>query len=110
MSTLQKRREKIVHDHMDAENRKDSEATLATFQRPRYEVIPTGEVYSGASSVKAFLRESMTAFPNFKFKDRRLHHASGVVVVEVTFEGTHEGFWRGLPPTGRSVSYRMCNI
>jgi hypothetical protein len=32
------------------------------------------------------------------------------VFVEVDFVGTHLGPWRGLPPTGRTIRYRMCNV
>ena len=35
---LRERREAIILEHIDAENRHDVEGTIATFHRPRYEV------------------------------------------------------------------------
>jgi steroid delta-isomerase-like uncharacterized protein len=81
-----------------------------TFHHPRYEVVPTGDVYDGPQAVEAFLAEGMLAFPDFSFEIHHIHHAKEAVIVETTFTGTHLGYWRGIPPTGKSVSYRMCNV
>jgi hypothetical protein len=37
---LRERRESIVFEHVDTENRHDAEATIATFDRSRYDVAP----------------------------------------------------------------------
>jgi steroid delta-isomerase-like uncharacterized protein len=108
--SLRKRREAVVLEHMAAEERKDFDATVATFARPRYEVIATGEVHDGAGDVGAFLRESGLAFPDFRFETHAVRHLDDAVFVEVDFIGTHEGGWRGLPATGRRVRYRMGNV
>jgi steroid delta-isomerase-like uncharacterized protein len=110
MSSLRDRRTDVVREHMTTEEAKDFAATVRTFSRPRYEVVPTGESHDGATDVAAFLGESGAAFPDFRFERTTLHHADDVVVVETTFVGTHAGPWRGLPPTGRAVAYRMCNV
>ncbi len=103
-------REALVREHIASEERKDFDATLRTFSRPRYEVVATGEEHEGPAAVSAFLAESGAAFPDFAFADQRLHHAEEAVFVEVVFRGTHLGAWRGLPATGRRVSYAMCNV
>ena len=103
-------REKIVREHMDAEINKSAIQTVDTFSHPRYEVIPTGEVHDGGQAVEAFLAEGMIAFPDFTFDIHQLHHAKDAVIVETTFKGTQLGTWRGIPPTGKTVSYRMCNV
>lgn len=36
---LRARREAVVGEHMDSENRQDFAATMATFRHPRYELI-----------------------------------------------------------------------
>ena len=95
---------------MQAEVDKSTSATLETFFHPRYEVIPTNEVYVGEKEVELFLAEGMAAFPDFHFETHHIHHAEDAVIVETTFQGTHLGSWRGIPPTGKSVSYRMCNV
>jgi steroid delta-isomerase-like uncharacterized protein len=103
-------RERIVREHVDAENRRDVAGTVATFAAPRYEVIPTGEVYDGADAVTRMLDETMHAFPDLEITTQAMHHAEDAVLVEVTFAGTHSAAWRGLPATGKRVSYRMCNV
>lgn len=103
-------REAIVTEHVAAENRRDVAGTVATFAAPRYEVIPTGEVIEGAEAVSAMLDETMRAFPDLTITTHATHHADDAVLVEVTFEGTHLGSWRGLPATRRRISYRMCNV
>jgi steroid delta-isomerase-like uncharacterized protein len=109
MST-ERARETVVREHMATEEAKDFVGTVRTFARPRYEVVATGESHAGEREVEAFLAETGRAFPDFRFSRTTLHHADEAVVVETTFEGTHAGSWRGLPPTGREVSYGMCNV
>ena len=63
--TIRERREAIVREHVEAENRHDGEATIATFDHPRYEIIATGEIFDGASEVQSFYDENYGAFPDF---------------------------------------------
>jgi steroid delta-isomerase-like uncharacterized protein len=110
MGELRAAREAIVRAHVDSENRHDFAATVATFARPRYEVMPTGESHEGAPNVEAFLNETFAAFPDMQLHTHAMHHTDAGVIVEAEFTGTHLGAWRGLPATGRAVSYRMCNV
>jgi len=105
--TLRKKREEICVGHMRAENAHEFEAAIGFFERPRYEVVATGEVYDGSSELGKLMRENVTAFPDFNYEFERLHHADEAIVVEGTFRGTHEGTWRGLPATGRKVEFPM---
>jgi steroid delta-isomerase-like uncharacterized protein len=100
-------REAVVREHMDAENRHDFEATLATFQHPRYELVPSGDVYDGAAAVRRYYDETRGAFPDQRNRLRALHVAEGTVVVEFILEGTHLGKLRSLPPTGRAFECPM---
>src|SRR5438552_3978084 len=61
---LRSRREALVREHMETENRLDFEATLATFAHPRYELVATGEVYDGAEAVRGYYAASRAAFPD----------------------------------------------
>jgi predicted ester cyclase len=109
-SVLRAAREAVVSEHIDSENRYDFEATVRTFSRPRYEVTPTSEVHDGADAVLAFLLESHARFPDFVLTTEKMHVAEDAIVVETRFVGTHTGTWKGLPPTGRTVDYMMCNV
>ncbi|MDP9228573.1 MAG: ester cyclase [Actinomycetota bacterium] len=100
--SLRRRREAIVREHMDSENRHEYEATLATFHHPRYELVGTGEVHDGPEEVAAYFAQTRRAFPDQRNEVVALHHADDAVLVEAVVRGTHEGPLAALPPTGRS--------
>jgi steroid delta-isomerase-like uncharacterized protein len=101
------RREAIVREHMDSENRHDFDATFATFTHPRYELIATGEVFDGHDEVARYFAGSREAFPDQRNELLALHHADDAVIVEFDLLGTNTGSLRGLPPTGREHRTRM---
>jgi steroid delta-isomerase-like uncharacterized protein len=105
--TLRARREAVVREHMDSENRHDFDATLQTFDHPRYEIVATGDVYDGAEAVSEYYRTSRAAFPDQRNENVVLHHADDGVIVEFDLLGTHEGELRGIAPTGKSFRCRM---
>jgi steroid delta-isomerase-like uncharacterized protein len=104
---LQQRREAIVREHMESENHQDFDATIETFHHPRYELVPTGDVFDGEEEVRGYFAESRTAFPDQRNELIALRHADDAVIVEFDVLGTHLGPLRALPPTGRSFRARM---
>jgi steroid delta-isomerase-like uncharacterized protein len=92
---------------MESENDQDFDTTIGTFAHPRYELVPTGDVYDGEEEVRAYFAESRTAFPDQRNQLIALHHADDAVIVEFDVLGTHLGRLRALPPTGRSFRSRM---
>jgi steroid delta-isomerase-like uncharacterized protein len=98
---LREKREVIVREHMESENRHEYDATIATFDHPRYELIGTGDVYDGREEVARYFEETRTAFPDQENEVIAIHHADDAVLVEAWVRGTHLGPYRGLPPTGR---------
>jgi steroid delta-isomerase-like uncharacterized protein len=104
---LRDKRERIVREHMESENRLDFETTMATFDHPRYELIGTGDVYDGEEEVMGYFREGRAAFPDQRNELIALHHADDAVIAEFWLRGTHEGSYRGLPATGRAFECRM---
>jgi steroid delta-isomerase-like uncharacterized protein len=107
---LRQVREEIVREHMDSENRHEYDATIATFDHPRYELIGTGDVYDGAEEVARYFDETRTAFPDQRNEVIAIHHADHAVIVEALLRGTHLGPFRGLPPTGRSFEMRFAAL
>lgn len=103
---LRSRREAIVREHMESENNHDYEATLGTFGHPRYEIVPTGDVYDGEDSVRQYFEDTRTAFPDQHNELIALHHTDAGVIVEFMLKGTHEGPLRGIPPTGKPFECR----
>jgi steroid delta-isomerase-like uncharacterized protein len=105
---LRRKREELVIEHMESENRHEYDATIATFDHPRYELIGTGDVYDGTEEVARYFEETRTAFPDQRNELIALHHADDAVIVEANLYGTHDGPLRGLPPTGRKFEMRFC--
>jgi steroid delta-isomerase-like uncharacterized protein len=107
---LRLKREQIVVEHMESENRHQFDLTMETFHHPRYELIATGDVFDGAEEVDAYFEETRTAFPDQRNELIAMYHADGAVLVEAMLYGTHDGPYRGLPPTGRSFEMRFLAI
>jgi steroid delta-isomerase-like uncharacterized protein len=110
MTELRARRDAIVREHLDSENRHDFDATMATFASPRYELVGTGDVYVGDEQVRAYFAETRTAFPDQRNRLVAMHHGDDAVIVEIVLEGTHTGMLRGLPPTGRAFACPMIAV
>ena len=109
-SELGERRLALVREHMRSENELRFEATLATFDHPRYELIATGEVFDGADEVAQYYESSRAAFPDQRNENVVLHYADDAVIAEFDLLGTHLGELKGIAPTGRSFRCRMCAL
>jgi steroid delta-isomerase-like uncharacterized protein len=105
MQALRERRQAIVLEHVEAENRHDVEATIATFHRPRYEV--NGVETDGEAAVRELLQGLIDGFPDFHAEVGKLHHADEAVFGEARVTGTHSGEFNGIPPTGKPVDVRI---
>lgn len=109
-STLRERRLAIAREHMESENRHEFDATMATFEHPRYEIVPTGDVYDGPEEVARYFETTRSAFPDQRNENATLHYADGAVIAEFDLLGTHLGELRGMPPTGKPFTCRVCAI
>ena len=107
-SVLRQKRDATVRAHMEAENAYEFDLCMNEFAHPRYEIVPTGEIWDGHDGVGKLLLENKTAFPDFTFIPEHIHHAEEAVFVEGRFTGTHLGPWRGLPATGRRIDFPIC--
>jgi steroid delta-isomerase-like uncharacterized protein len=103
-------RDAVVREHMESENRHDFEATLATFTHPRYELVGTGDVHDGEDAVRRYYAETRAAFPDQRNRITALHRADDAIITEFILQGTHDGPFRGLPPTGRPFSCPMIAV
>ncbi|OBF25230.1 ester cyclase [Mycobacterium sp. ACS4331] len=100
---LRERRLAVIREHMETEVSKEFDRTLATFDgHPRYEIMPTGQVFDGADAVMDYYRTTRTAFPDQRHENARFHVADDTVIVEFDLLGTNLGEFYGLPPTGKS--------
>jgi steroid delta-isomerase-like uncharacterized protein len=108
-SDLQPARETVIRAHLDAENVGDVAATLASFARPCYEVMPLG-TFADSNAVEGFLTSFFTGFPDLHQEIVVAHHAASAVIVEMRNTGTHQGEFAGLAPTGRRIDVPSCNL
>ena len=106
-ATLRARREAVVREHMESENRHDFDATIATFARRRYEIVPTGDVYDGEEAVRGYFAASRGAFPDQRNEVKSIRHADDAVITEFDLLGTHLGPLRGIPPTRKTFRCPM---
>ena len=107
---LRNRRDAVIREHMESENRLDFDATIATFTHPRYELIGTSQVFDGADEVMDYYRSSRAAFPDQRNVIHTLRHADDAVIVEFDLLGTHTGDFLGVAPTGNTFRARMAAI
>jgi steroid delta-isomerase-like uncharacterized protein len=110
ITDLRERRLAIVREHMESENTHEFDVTMATFAHPRYEIIPTGDVYDGADAVADYFRMTRTAFPDQRNENTILHVADDAVIAEFDLLGTHQGELRGISATGKSFRCRVCAL
>ncbi|MGZ6777473.1 MAG: ester cyclase [Mycobacterium sp.] len=100
---LRRRRLEVISEHMDTEVTQEFDRTLATFNgHPRYEIMPTGQVFDGAEEVMGYYRMTRTAFPDQRHENVRYHVSDDTVIVEFDLLGTNLGEFYGLPPTGKA--------
>jgi steroid delta-isomerase-like uncharacterized protein len=90
----------VVREHMDAENRLDFDAVIATFDRPRYELMASGRVFDGEDEVRGYFAQSRATFPDQRNENVDLRSADDAVIAEFDLLGTHRD-------TGRAFRSRM---
>ena len=108
ITSLRQRREAIVNQHIEAENKHNIEAAIATFHHPRYEV--NGVERDGKAAVEELLQGLMHSMSDMQAKTVRLRHMDDGVLVEGFIMGTHDGEWAGIPPSGIRLNFPIVGI
>ena len=98
-----------MREHMEAENRLDFDAALATFSHPRYELVGLGQVFDGPDEVRG-TSGSRLPFPDERNEVIALHHADDAVITEFWLMGTHFGPLGDVAPTGHTFRVRMSAV
>ena len=98
-------------EHIRLEYAGDLDAIVATFgNSARYIDEPWGISHVGAEEVHAHYARLAKALPDLRIEIEREHAGDDGVVLELRVSGTHLGPWRGLPATGRRVSFPACVV
>ncbi len=74
-----------------------------------HEELPPG-VPSGRDGLKAMTVMLRSAFPDFEATIDDVVAEGDMVVLRMTWTGTHKGEFMGVPPTGKSVSFGVIDI
>jgi steroid delta-isomerase-like uncharacterized protein len=106
MSDTNSQTEQIVRDFVAWENGNSSKVDVVSESIDVYNPgLDGGEVHD-RESYAAYLREGRSAFPDMQIALEEIVATGDVVMAEVRITGTHEGQFKGLPPTDRSVEIR----
>ena len=84
---LRERRERIVREHMESENRHEFDVTLATFHHPRYEIVPTGDVYDGREEVSTCFEDDRLVCERAYFDSAKILRQRGIAHDPLTLRG-----------------------
>jgi hypothetical protein len=85
---LDTRRLAIVLDHVAAENDRDVDRALRTFEHPRYEIVATGVVFDGVDAVRRMLLEQWSALPLVTYTPLSVYFGDEGLMVETRTAGT----------------------
>lgn len=108
---LRRSRLEVITEHMATEVTKEFDRTLATFNgHPRYEIVPTGQVFDGDDEVMGYYLTTRTAFPDQRHENARFHVTDDAVIVEFDLLGTNLGEFYGMPPTGKAFRVPVIEV
>jgi steroid delta-isomerase-like uncharacterized protein len=62
-----------------------------------------GPPLKGRSAIELFYRNLFTSFPDFRFQSEEIIVEGTRVAQVATYEGTHDGTFMGMPPSGKHV-------
>ncbi len=96
---------RVLQEHVDAENVHDRERVVATYavRDPVFEDGPAGRRFVGVEEIIDNYRNLWDGFPGLVRRIDRWTFGDDACVIELTLTGTHDGDYRGIPPTGRKL-------
>ena len=100
---------RALEEHVAAENAHDRERVLRTYvdSDPIFEDVPSGQRYVGAAAIIDNYRNLWDGFPGLVRRIDRWTFGESACVIELTLTGKHEGHYRDLSPTERSIALRI---
>ncbi|MGY1812277.1 nuclear transport factor 2 family protein [Blastococcus sp. SYSU D00820] len=94
----------LVRAHLDAEDRQDLDATMATFTTDCWYAIPAQDhLLRGQDEVRAHYAALFATFPDLVNEEVTLHDAGDRVFASIVVRRSHLGAWGPFAPTGREV-------
>lgn len=105
----------IVRENYEAFNRRDLDAAAsACSDDMKWQNVSFGQTYRGPQGMKDYLNNWLKGFPDARVEIVNLVESGEWVTCELVGRGTHNGTLNGpagpIPPTGKSVEVRMCEV
>lgn len=72
--------------------------------------VPDEATRRGPQVMKEHVSAWLVSFPDLRFRIEQMIAERDCVVSHLVMEGTHQGTWMGIPPTGRRAQIRMIAI
>lgn len=72
--------------------------------------LSNDEKIQGVEGIKQFFSELRSAFPDIRFVIEDQVAEADRVVTHWTAKGTHQGMFKGIPPSGKRLSFTAINI
>jgi len=90
--------------HSKAEDARDLEGLISTLTEDcLYEIVSTGQRWTGHDGARQFYTSFLGAFPDVKFNLTDIVIGPQGVFEAAEMTGTHQGAWAGMEPSGKSV-------
>ncbi|WP_276274262.1 ester cyclase [Haloarcula litorea] len=98
--------------YVEGWNNHDSEGVIDAFADGGTVSDPATEGTLSGEEIKEWVEETTEGFPDVRFEvERRVaDHDKGLLFVEWTMYGTHDGPFGPLPPTGQSVEMNGVDV
>jgi steroid delta-isomerase-like uncharacterized protein len=105
------RKLEILQEHYEAFDRGDMERAARFFSKTiTYKDQARGLTFTGAGQVQAALSEWKRSFSDARHTDLAHIDAGDSMVFRSVGRGTNDGPLGDLPPTGRTVSFPVCEV
>lgn len=72
--------------------------------------VPLDAVPRGPEAIKEHVAGWITSFPDLRFSIEQMLSEGDRVVTQLLMEGTHQGAWLGIPPSGKKIHIRMFTV
>lgn len=106
-------RERVLGDHLRAENEHDLDGIMATFT-PDATLVLNGQTFTGTDIIRrahaALGFGERGGFSDLRVEEVKRHAAPAAIVLEERLSGRHTGTWEGLAATGRTFEVPLCTV
>jgi len=71
---------------------------------------PTDALPRGPEAIKEHVAAWVASFPDLRFNIEQILSEGDRAMTQLRVEGTHQGTWLGIPPSGKNIQIRMFTV